>query len=400
MNSLPLAILIIGAGHMQLEHVRWAKSLNLVTVVTDIRDDAPAIGTADEYYQIGGNDVPGLTALAMRLSQRFKLVGAYSGSDFGLPAVAVIHKLLGIPGCTPEAVTLSLNKSATKQAWLSQGLPTPKMALWTDIPSRAELLKLTYPIIIKPLDSCGSQGVTSVNTQEEVADAVAIAKQYGDQVLMEEYFDGYGIDTIGIMWQGEFIPCGLGDRYFSTPPFHFPTHGFTPSTLSKQDKAMAYQLTEQACRMVGLDNTPVKADLLYKDGRFTLLEVSPRFHGDVFTTKLIPFSGAPSPVLQWFAKLAGVQLSKLDTDNIATKTVMWKALFPLAADINFANVEAYLREHFNLIEFFYESRRYKKHNQHSDNTSLVGFFWVQFNNSQEAEDFLTTFSNRFEGILL
>ncbi|MFV7770873.1 ATP-grasp domain-containing protein [Shewanella marisflavi] len=399
MSNLPSAILIIGAGHMQREHIRWAKSLGLATIVTDIRNDAPAIEMADEYYQIGGGDVEALSALANQLNEKFNLIGAYSGSDFGLAAVAQIHQQLGLPGCSPEAVTLSLNKSAAKKVWLSQGLPTPQMALWKELPTEAELLKLTYPIIIKPLDACGSQGVTSVNSPEAVSDAVALAMQYGEQVLMEEYFDGFGIDTIGIMWQGRFIPYGIGDRYFSTPPYHFPTHGFAPSALPPHDIEQAYHLTERACRALGIDNTPIKADLLYKAGKFTLLEVSPRFHGDVFTTKLIPFSNAQSPVLQWFCLLNS-------TDTLTSsaappkRIVMWKALFPLAPDIDFTEVEQFLNEHSALLEFFYEPRRYKKHQQHSDNTSLVGFFWIAFNNRQEAERFLTIFSDRFEGTLL
>ena len=400
MSNRPPAILIIGAGHMQREHIRWAHSLGLAAIVTDFRDDAPAIEMADEYYQISGSDEEALSALASQLNKKFNLIGAYSGSDFGLPAVAKIHRQLGLPGCPPEAVSLSLNKSAAKKVWLSQGLPTPQMALWKEAPAKPDLLKLTYPIIIKPLDACGSQGVTSVSTPDGVADAVTLAKQYGEQVLMEEYFDGYGIDTIGIMWQGRFIPCGIGDRYFSKPPYHFPTHGFAPSALPNYDVKQAYHLTEQACRALGIDNTPVKADLLYKEGKFTLLEVSPRFHGDVFTTKLIPFSNGQSPVLQWFSLLKGTDVHTSRSNSTPERIVIWKALFPLAPDIDFAKVEQFLSEHSDLLEFFYEPRRYKKHQRHSDNTSLVGFFWIAFNNRQDADSFLTIFSNRFEGTLL
>ncbi|WP_028771669.1 ATP-grasp domain-containing protein [Shewanella waksmanii] len=397
MSNSKSAILIIGAGHMQIEHIRWAKAFDLHVIVTDSRNTATAIDYADDYYQISGSDVTKLTELAIKLNSQFNLIGAYSGSDFGLASVAAIHKRLNLPGCSPDAVALALDKPRAKKIWIDLGLPTPRMELWKELPSYKQINEISYPIIVKPLDSCGSQGVTSVKDSSQLPAAFSLASSFGTPVLMEEYFEGIGIDTIGIMRNGEFIPCGIGDRYFSSP-HHFPTHGVVPTSLADDDVKQAYELTEQACRALGLNNTPVKADLLYRNGQFTIIEVSPRFHGDVFTTKLIPFSTGNSPIQNWFSLLANKDTEK--QSDKPTKTVIWKALFPLSDKIDFNEVELYLEKNTALLEFFYESRRYKKHHNHQDNTSLVGFFWAAVNNQQDIEPFLDSFSAQFNGKLL
>ena len=56
--------------------------------------------------------------------------------------------------------------------------------------------ELEWPLIVKPADSCGSQGVKFVNNSVDLSPAIDNARKYSDQVLVEEYFEGVGIDTL------------------------------------------------------------------------------------------------------------------------------------------------------------------------------------------------------------
>src|SRR5512133_523732 len=60
------SILIFGAGINQLELIREAKRLGLVTVVIDPQADPPGRHAADYFYRVGGDDYEGTRAIAVK----------------------------------------------------------------------------------------------------------------------------------------------------------------------------------------------------------------------------------------------------------------------------------------------------------------------------------------------
>ena len=111
--------------------------------------------------------------------------------------------LLDIPyqGAGVLGSALSMNKLTAKRMYEMAGLPVPaytwvdsgapvRTAEWTD--------RLGLPLVVKPV-SCGSSiGMTIVREESALADAVALARQYDDTVLLEAYIDGVEI-TGGVL---------------------------------------------------------------------------------------------------------------------------------------------------------------------------------------------------------
>ena len=257
--------------------------------------------------------------------------------------------------------------------------------------------------------------MTLISGPEDLDSAVDAAKAFSSEILVEEYFEGIGVDTIGILWDGEFLELGIGDRSFSAAPYCFPLHGSCPSILTNNERKQAFELTRKAALSLGLNHTPIKADLLFKNGVFTVIEVTPRFHGDVFSNKLIPFSFDFSPAELWMRVLDGESLSSLREDVAWRlndgKLVLWKALFPLKAGIDFFRIQESILKWTSahqgscLKEFYVDSDKRDavdrtKGFEHADNTSLIGFFWVEFLCKKDKEAFINFFEKRFEGALL
>lgn len=413
----PPAVILIGGGELALPHVETALKLGCKVFVTDVRDDAPAVKFADGFLKASGGDSTSIVQYARTINDKYDIVGAYGGADFAVRSANALCEYLGKPAPEAEAVELSFNKFDSKMIWRKNDLPTPRCEKYEtagDLVAAIDNYEIELPFIIKPLDSCGSQGVRSVLTKEEVYKSFAEAKKFSHVVLAEEIFDGVGIDINGIIWNGEFFPQGIAQRFFSSPPFHFPLYGISPPlALNKNQVDSAYKLLEEACRLCGLDNTPVKGDFLFGNDEFSILEVSPRFHGDVVTSKLLPYASGTNPFKNWLSLLMGKNTilndHRLFSDNRLT---IWKALIPLDSKFDYKTVDFWLRDYLNregqcyYHEFVFDLRMYEKWKAlpsgytHKDNSSVIGFFWISFENELAFTAFESCFNVEFGDFLL
>jgi D-alanine-D-alanine ligase len=86
---------------------------------------------------------------------------------------------------------LSMDKIRTKQVWLSVGLPTPRYArLEPDDDAGAAARSLGLPVIIKPASEGSSVGVSRVFCEAELPEAVAQARRFPGELLMEQLIQG------------------------------------------------------------------------------------------------------------------------------------------------------------------------------------------------------------------
>ncbi len=359
------AIIHIGASELQIESIKWAKELDLYVIVTDKNKNAVGIKFADEYYCISGDNEDELVALALKKNKEFDIVGAYGNSDFALLSISKIHKALKIKGPDYDSVKLSLDKFSSKEIWIDSKISTP-IAIKIKNINELDMENINYPIIIKPKDSCGSQGIKSVNNEKELTFAIEEAFHYSNEVLIENLIDGKHYDTIGVMWDNKFIPMGISNRYFTERPYHISIWGHAPTDLLKEEIDKAYRLTSNAAKALNLNFTPVKADLIYCDGKFYIIEITPRFHGDVITAKTIPFTGSDIPIQTYYKLLLG---NTVDFSLKIKNRIIWKALFPIGVtSLDFSNIEykdvVIVKKEIETIT-------------HKDNTSLVGFIWFQ-----------------------
>jgi D-alanine-D-alanine ligase len=81
---------------------------------------------------------------------------------------------------------LGMDKLRSKQIWQALGLPTPAYRVVTPTESPAAVAEaLGLPVFVKPLREGSSLGTTPVSRVDDLAAAVAAARQYGDAVLVE-----------------------------------------------------------------------------------------------------------------------------------------------------------------------------------------------------------------------
>jgi len=95
---------------------------------------------------------------------------------------------------------LSMDKTRTKQVWLSLGLPTPRYkALPRGADVHAAAREVGFPLIVKPACEGSSVGVTRVFAEVNLDAAVELATRYHGDLLMETLIEGGGEYTVGIL---------------------------------------------------------------------------------------------------------------------------------------------------------------------------------------------------------
>ena len=116
-----------------------------------------------------------------------------------------ILEILKIPytGSGVMASSICMNKEYTKRVLSSnKKIPLIKSVFVRKGEDVLEKCKnLNYPIITKPVCEGSSFGMTKVNTKEELMPAYKEATKFNDDVLVEEFINGYFV-TVGVLEKG------------------------------------------------------------------------------------------------------------------------------------------------------------------------------------------------------
>ncbi len=113
-----------------------------------------------------------------------------------------ILEILGIEytGCGVMASAITMNKEYTKRILsTNKDIKMAKSAFIRKGDNLFEKTKdLKYPLFTKPVSEGSSFGMTKVNKKEELQEAYNLALKYNDDVLIEEFIDGFFV-TVGVL---------------------------------------------------------------------------------------------------------------------------------------------------------------------------------------------------------
>ncbi|QWF78962.1 D-alanine--(R)-lactate ligase [Amycolatopsis sp. CA-230715] len=153
-------------------------------------------------------------------------------------AVQGLLEFSGIPyaGCDIQSSVLCMDKSLTYLTVRNAGIATPNF--WT-VTGDEEIDpdRLTYPVFVKPARSGSSFGVSKVSGKEELADALATARQYDSKVLLEEAVVGseVGCAVLGNgsdLSTGELDQISLSHGFFKIHQEDDPESGSENSSIT------------------------------------------------------------------------------------------------------------------------------------------------------------------------
>lgn len=295
------SIYFLGGGQLGIPTLKWAREIGFHVIVNDKTPKAPGLKYADVTTSYDSTDIKKITTWAITYQAEYNIQYCYCGSDFGLLTASNVHQALGIPYHPIKAIINGLDKRLMKKCWHQADVKFPRsVTIFSASDLATAVDSIGIPMVVKPVDSSGSRGVSIVcdpkNLDTAYREAIFFA---GDgSILCEEYIDGSHHDINGIFWKNIFYPCGIGDRIFTPLPYPVPHHGYFQTSLRPRLQKKLYYLLEEGARSMGVNHGPVKADCVVSNDECYVYEISPRFHGDIFTSNTLGFLHKKNPIYQ------------------------------------------------------------------------------------------------------
>lgn len=227
MPALDGPVAVMMGGNSSERDISLQSGAAVVEALQSMQVDVVAIDTAEDVFATLRQHAPAFVFIALH--------GA-GGEDGTIQAVL---KQLGIPfsGSEVLASALAMDKLRSKHLWRGVGLPTADyVALDDDSDYSAVLHNLGGRVFVKPATEGSSFGMSIAETDIELKEAFATARQYAGQVLAERFIDGpeYTVAIVGDQClpvirietsrsfynyeakyedsdTGFFIPCGLDE---------------------------------------------------------------------------------------------------------------------------------------------------------------------------------------------
>ena len=171
-------ILLLGGSEQQIIAINTAKRLGYYTVLCDYLIDNPGQYHADRFYLESTTDPEAI----LHVAEKEKVSGilAYA-SDPAAPTAAYVAEKLGLPGNPYESVKILCEKDLFRGFLSRHNFNTPFSKGYDDINSAVKDLEnnvYKLPVIIKPVDSSGSKGVSRIDDLVGINEKLQYAMQF------------------------------------------------------------------------------------------------------------------------------------------------------------------------------------------------------------------------------
>lgn len=180
-------ILLLGGSKQQLVAIKTAHELGYYTVLCDYLPDNPGQYIADKFYQVSTTDFDCVLEVAKK--EDISGIVAYA-SDPAAPTAAYVANLLKLPSNPYHSVEILSKKNLFRAFLEENNFNVPlSLSLTSQHITLNNLNNLHYPLIIKPVDSSGSKGISVANDFKEVQESLKIAFTFSrsSRVIIEEF---------------------------------------------------------------------------------------------------------------------------------------------------------------------------------------------------------------------
>ena len=275
-------ILILGAGNAQIDLIQYCKDSGLEVHCCSYLQHDSGMSLADHFALINILDKDRI----VEYCRENRIGHVYSiGSDIAVPVIAYAASKIGTESFySYEAANLCCDKAKMRR--VLEGKTYCPVSIVGSDPDRIleeSEKKDLYPIEIKPVDSQGQRGVSTVRNAEELKRGFCKAMSYSrkGEVILEEYIEGDEVSVNAYLCDGKIRLSVLSDREiwsgFQGGLIH---EHHLPSVYEGTDAhARILELVQDTVQTLGLKDGPVYFQIMIRENKPYLIEVTPRLDG-------------------------------------------------------------------------------------------------------------------------
>lgn len=278
-------LMLLGGLRYLIPVIEVAHRHGFHVITVDYVPDNIAHKYSDEYYNISTMDKEAI----LELAKRIQIDGIMSFAiDAGAVSAAYVAEKMGIPfQCSYESTCILQDKALFRDYLAKNGFNTPKAKGYSSIEEALkEIDAFSWPIMVKPVDSCGSKGVVKVEKKEDLKKSIefAISESHNGHFIIEDFLvaEGCSSGSESFFVDGELRYNAFYDQMFElnlTNPF-VPMVERWPSAKDKSVLEDVRQQLQRLGNLLGFRTGIFNVEWRVSKGRVYLMEVSPRAGGN------------------------------------------------------------------------------------------------------------------------
>ena len=278
-------LMILGGSAYIIPVIEKAHALGLYVITCDYLPDNVAHRYSDEYVNVSIIDREATLAAAKERN----IDGIISfACDPGVVTAAYIAEEMGLPfQGSYESVKLLQDKGLFRQFLADNGFNTPHAKRYTDKNAPFQDVDyFTWPVIVKPVDSAGSKGVTKVERPEDLPGAidVAVAGSHGGAFIIEDFisFESYHSSADPFTVNGQLTFVSYSDQLFDAEADnpYTPAYIMWPSTMEQEHQNYLSKEIQRLMELLGMGTGIYNIETVVgADDKPYIMEVSPRGGG-------------------------------------------------------------------------------------------------------------------------
>lgn len=287
-NTMQKKLMLLGGIRYLLPAIEAAHKHGIYVITVDYLPNNIAHKYSDEYHNVSILEKDKEKVLA--LAKELKIDGILSYAvDPGVVAAAYVAEQMELPfTCSYKSACILQDKSRFRKFLADNGFNAPHAKGYVN-PEDAikDVDYFNWPVIVKPVDSAGSKGVSRVDDPKDLPRAIAHAldESHNGHFIVEDFLelDGYQSSADSFSVDGKLVYADYSDQLFDKDAAnpYTPALEIWPSTMKQEHQDY---LTSELQRMLtllhcgtGLYNVESR---LCKNGKPYIMEVSPRAGGN------------------------------------------------------------------------------------------------------------------------
>ena len=290
-------LLLLGGSRYLLPVINEAKKLGCYTITCDYLPDNIAHKYSDEYRNVSIVEKDKV----LKLAEELDIDGIMSfACDPGVTTAAYVAEKMGLPNVGPyESVEILQNKNRFRAFLKDNGFTVPEFKDYSDIEvAFKDAESFRFPLIVKPVDSAGSKGVSKVEELSQFKNAAeyAMENSLSGRIIVEDFIEqkGFASDTDCFSVNGELRFCSFNSQYFDKNAYNpYAPAGFTwPSSMSKAHQMELRSELQRLIKLLNMNTAVYNVETREgTDGKAYIMEVSPRGGGNRLCEMLNYVSG-------------------------------------------------------------------------------------------------------------
>lgn len=216
-------LLMLGGSHFQVPAIKKAREMGYYVITCDYLPENPGHKFSHEYHNVSTTD----KEKVLNLAKELKIDGIVCyASDPAATTAAYVAEQLGLPTNPYKSVEILTNKDMFRKFLEENGFNVPRARGYSSInEAKKDFHNFKMPVMIKPVDSSGSKGVSKIDSIDSLEEKVEYALSFSraKRFIIEEYIEKYGYQIAG---DGFSVNGNLVFRCFANE--HFENNSSNP----------------------------------------------------------------------------------------------------------------------------------------------------------------------------